>query len=126
MSTVSGVLVTMVALAMHADLTSPGPFDFAILFTLAVFPGTLGHVLTNWAHAHTTAFSISMMLLAGAGGLDDGRSGRARRDPHAPPNARRSDRAGVDRRGRCHRRGDVGRIRGRRARREATAETDAP
>jgi drug/metabolite transporter (DMT)-like permease len=64
MSTVSGVLVTVVVLAMHADLTSPQAFDFAILFTLALFPGTLGHVLTNWAHAHATAFSISMMLLA--------------------------------------------------------------
>ena len=34
------------------------------LFLLALFPGTLGHVLMNWAHAHVTAFSISMILLA--------------------------------------------------------------
>ena len=27
-------------------------------------PGTLGHFLTNWAHAHATALSISMILLA--------------------------------------------------------------
>src|SRR6185369_7113911 len=64
MSTVSAVVVTAAAAVARSDLGEPGPKDFALLLTLAVFPGTLGHVLTNWAHAHATAFSISMMLLA--------------------------------------------------------------
>jgi drug/metabolite transporter (DMT)-like permease len=29
-----------------------------------VFPGTLGHFLTNWALPHTAAFVVSIMFLA--------------------------------------------------------------
>ena len=64
MSTVSTLVVTAAVEVAGSDLTSPGPADLVILLTLAIFPGTLGHVLTNWAHAHASAFSISMILLA--------------------------------------------------------------
>ena len=64
MSTVSGFVVTAAVAATGPALAIPGFTDFVILMSLAIFPGTLGHVLTNWAHAHASAFSISMMLLA--------------------------------------------------------------
>jgi drug/metabolite transporter (DMT)-like permease len=35
-----------------------------VFIWIAIFPGTLGHVLTNWAHAHVSAFVASMILLA--------------------------------------------------------------
>ena len=34
------------------------------LGNVEVGPGTLGHVLMNWAHRHVTAFAISILLLA--------------------------------------------------------------
>ena len=43
---------------------SPTPTDWALLFCLAMLPGTLGHFLTNWAHPHTSAFVVSIMFLA--------------------------------------------------------------
>ena len=64
MTTVSGVAVLAVVLASGQDLASPAGWDWVALAALAIFPGTLGHVLTNWAHAHTSAFVVSMMLLA--------------------------------------------------------------
>ena len=64
MTTVSGLFVTAAVAVAQPDLGSPTGLEYLIMFTLAVFPGTLGHVLTNWAHAHVTAFSISMMFLA--------------------------------------------------------------
>lgn len=64
MTTVSGLFVTAAVAVAQPDLGSPTGLEYLIMLTLAVFPGTLGHVLTNWAHAHVTAFSISMMFLA--------------------------------------------------------------
>jgi drug/metabolite transporter (DMT)-like permease len=64
MTTVSGMLVLLFALAGRHDLASPSGAEWLVLLFLAVFPGTLGHVLTNWAHAHASAFVISMWLLA--------------------------------------------------------------
>lgn len=64
MTTVSGLVVTTAVAIVQPALGSPTGWDWFILVTLAVFPGTLGHVLTNWAHAHVRAFSISMMFLA--------------------------------------------------------------
>ena len=63
MTTVSGVLMLIVCLLTGQDLASPHGSDWLILLGIAVFPGTLGHVLMNWAHAHVSAFSISMLLL---------------------------------------------------------------
>ncbi len=64
MTTVSGLWVAGVALATAQDLAAPRSWEWLLLFGLAVFPGTLGHFLVNWAHAHTSAFAVSMMLLA--------------------------------------------------------------
>ena len=64
MTTVSGIVILAVAVANGQDLGSPAGWDWPALVALAIFPGTLGHVLLNWAHAHTSAFVISIMLLA--------------------------------------------------------------
>jgi drug/metabolite transporter (DMT)-like permease len=64
MTTVSGLVIGAVALATGQDLGSPGSWEWLVLVFLAVFPGTLGHVLTNWAHPHVAAFTASVMLLA--------------------------------------------------------------
>jgi drug/metabolite transporter (DMT)-like permease len=64
MTTVSGLIVTVLTLGTRQDLGSPAPWEWATLVWLAIFPGTLGHVLTNWAHAYVPAFVSSMILLA--------------------------------------------------------------
>ncbi len=63
-TTVSAVVVLGVALATGQELRSPHGWDWLLLLFLAVFPGTLGHVLTNWAHPHVPAFLMSILLLA--------------------------------------------------------------
>jgi drug/metabolite transporter (DMT)-like permease len=64
MTTVSGVGMLVAALSTGQDLASPRGTDWIILLGIAIFPGSLGHALTNWAHAHVTAFVASMILLA--------------------------------------------------------------
>jgi drug/metabolite transporter (DMT)-like permease len=64
MTTVSGFVILGVALATGQEFLSPHGWDWPFLFFLAVLPGTLGHVLTNWAHPHLPAFLVSVMLLA--------------------------------------------------------------
>jgi len=64
MTTVSGVVMTAVVFATHQDLGSPAPWEWLVLVGIAVFPGTLGHALSNWAHAHVSAFVASIVLLA--------------------------------------------------------------
>ncbi len=64
MTTVAGVMILGAAIVTHQQLLSPHGWDWALLLFLALFPGTLGHFLTNWAHPHTSAFLISIMLLA--------------------------------------------------------------
>lgn len=64
MTTVAGLIILVVALLTGQQLASPQGTDWAILLFLAVFPGTLGHFLTNWAHPHTSAFVLSIMFLA--------------------------------------------------------------
>lgn len=64
MTTVSGIVVLTLTLATRQDFGEPTPLEWATLAWLAIFPGTLGHVLTNWAHAHVPAFVSSMILLA--------------------------------------------------------------
>lgn len=63
MTTVAGVVMLGVAVATGQDLASPRGADWAVIATIAIFPGTLGHVLTNWAHAHASAFVISTLFL---------------------------------------------------------------
>ncbi len=63
MTTVAALLILGAALATHQDLTSPRGVDWWILLALALVSGTLGHILTNWAHAHASAFVVSILLL---------------------------------------------------------------
>jgi drug/metabolite transporter (DMT)-like permease len=64
MTTVAGVVVAVACVATAQDLWSPQGGEWLVLFLIGAFPGTLGHVLTNWAHAHTSAFAASNILLA--------------------------------------------------------------
>jgi len=64
MTTVAGLIILVVALLTGQRLASPHGWDWPLLFCLALLPGTLGHFLTNWAHPHTSAFIVSIMLLA--------------------------------------------------------------
>jgi drug/metabolite transporter (DMT)-like permease len=64
MTTVAGLVMLCVCLLTGQDLGSPHGSDWLLLLTLAVFPGTIGHFLTNWAHPHTSAFVVSIMFLA--------------------------------------------------------------
>lgn len=64
MTTVAAVIMVSIAVFNGEDLASPHGNDWAWLFFLAMVPGTLGHVLSNWAHPHLPAFLISVMLLA--------------------------------------------------------------
>lgn len=64
MSTVAAVIVTALAVLTGEDLASPHGSDWAWLLFLAIVPGTIGHLLSNWAHPHLSAFLISVMLLA--------------------------------------------------------------
>lgn len=64
MTTVAGVFMGCACLFLGEDFGSPSQTDLLVIATLALFPGTLGHVLVNWAHAHVSALRISMVLLA--------------------------------------------------------------
>ena len=64
MSTVAALLMLTIAVVSGEDLWSPHGIDWAWLVFLAIVPGTIGHVLSNWAHPHLPAFLISVMLLA--------------------------------------------------------------
>lgn len=64
MTTVAGVFMGVACLFLGEDLSSPSRTDLLVIGTLALFPGTLGHILTNWAHAHVSALRISVVLLA--------------------------------------------------------------
>jgi drug/metabolite transporter (DMT)-like permease len=64
MTTVAGVVVLGVTIATRQPHGLPRAWEWLVLLGIAVFPGTLGHVLSNWAHAHVSAFVSSMILLA--------------------------------------------------------------
>ena len=64
MTTVAGTVVLGACLVAGEDLGSPRGAQWLVLLFLAIAPGTLGHWLVNWAHAHVTAFVVSMMFLA--------------------------------------------------------------
>lgn len=64
MTMVAAVLMTLVCVATEQDFASPTATDWWMLLFLALVPGTVGHFLSNWAHAHTTAFSMSILFLA--------------------------------------------------------------
>jgi len=64
MTTVAALVITITCIGSEQDLGSPQGSDWLMLVFLAFVPGTIGHFLSNWAHAHTTAFTMSMMFLA--------------------------------------------------------------
>lgn len=64
MTTVAGVVISGAALVTRQSFLSPHGWDWLMLLFIAVFPGTIGHFLMNWAHAHVSAFLVSIMLLA--------------------------------------------------------------
>lgn len=64
MTTMAGLVMGLACLVLGEDLLSPTASDLWMIAALAVFPGALGHVLTNWAHAYVSALRISMILLA--------------------------------------------------------------
>lgn len=64
MTTVSGLVIATLVLVTGQELGDPTPAEWLTLAWLALMPGTLGHVLTNWAHRYVAAFVSSMVLLA--------------------------------------------------------------
>ena len=64
MTSVAAIVMLAACLLTGQSLASPQGWDWLLLVFIAVFPGTLGHFLTNWAHRHTSAFVMSIMLLA--------------------------------------------------------------
>lgn len=64
MCTMGGIIVGIANLITQQDLVLRDSTDLFILFIIAVVPGTLGHLIVNWAHLYTKAFIVSMMLLA--------------------------------------------------------------
>jgi drug/metabolite transporter (DMT)-like permease len=64
MTTVAAVVLSVVCLSTGQDLGSPHGWDWLLLVSLAVLPGTVGHFLINWAHPYTAAFVVSILLLA--------------------------------------------------------------
>ena len=63
MTTVAALVVLVAVLVTRQDLGSPHGSDWATLLGLALISGTLGHFLLNWAHAHASAFVVSILLL---------------------------------------------------------------
>lgn len=64
MTTVAAVVISVVCWATGEDVSKPQGSDWLLLLFLAWVPGTTGHFLSNWAHAHATAFVMSILLLA--------------------------------------------------------------
>jgi len=64
LTTVAAIIISLVCIGLKQDFSSPSRSDWMWLVFLALVPGTTGHFLSNWAHAHTTAFTMSIMLLA--------------------------------------------------------------
>jgi drug/metabolite transporter (DMT)-like permease len=63
MTTVAGIVILLVCITTGQELTSPRGWDWSVLLFLALVPGTIGHYLSNWAHRHSSAFVMSVMLL---------------------------------------------------------------
>ncbi len=63
LTTVAALVVFVAAISTGQDLASPRGSDWGILVGLALVSGTLGHLLTNWAHPHASAFIVSIMFL---------------------------------------------------------------
>jgi drug/metabolite transporter (DMT)-like permease len=64
LTTTAALLLSGIAWVSGQKLDSPRGWDWVGLVWIAWFPGTLGHVLSNWAHRHVSAFTISITFLA--------------------------------------------------------------
>lgn len=63
-TTVAALIIAAVCFATGEDVSKPHGSDWVLLWFLALVPGTTGHFLANWAHAHATAFVMSILFLA--------------------------------------------------------------
>lgn len=63
MTTVAAVVIAGACLLRGEDLASPRGGDWLVLAAIALVSGTLGHIFTNWAHAHVSAFVVSVLIL---------------------------------------------------------------
>jgi len=64
MSTVAALAMTAIVLARDGGVAPIAPRDALILLCVALLPGTIGHMLMNWAHLQSSAFVGSTMILA--------------------------------------------------------------
>lgn len=64
MTVIAALVVTPVALALGADAGEIDGLDWLWLAFIALVPGTLGHLLMNWAHRYVDATVSSLVILA--------------------------------------------------------------
>ena len=64
MTTVAAVIMLVICVAAGQPVLTPTGWQWAVLVILALFPGTLGHVLASWAYPHASAFAVSILFLA--------------------------------------------------------------
>ncbi len=65
MTTVAGLVMAAACFLHGDDVLSPRGGEWLFLLSLGILPGTIGHLATNWAHAHARAMTISVIMLAG-------------------------------------------------------------
>lgn len=63
LTSVAALVVAVACLVRGERLGSPSGSDWSLLLAIALLPGTLGHLLVNWAHSHAPAMITSVMLL---------------------------------------------------------------
>jgi drug/metabolite transporter (DMT)-like permease len=63
LTTVAAVVVGVACVVHGERLDTVGGRDWGWLAFIALVPGTLGHLLVNWAHAHAPAMITSLLLL---------------------------------------------------------------
>ena len=64
LSIVAALLVIPAPALLGVSLGSPSVHDWALIVTIAVVNGALGHFLMNWAHAHVKLVVTSLLTLA--------------------------------------------------------------
>jgi len=64
MTTVAAIVLSLTLPLTGQFPSLPSARDAAILFSIALLPGTVGHMLMNWAHPYLSAFTISTTILA--------------------------------------------------------------
>lgn len=64
MTVIAALVVTPVALVLGAEASQIDGLDWLWLIFVALVPGTLGHLLMNWAHRYVDATVSSLVILA--------------------------------------------------------------